>query len=356
MDFDSSLARCQSLVDAALERGAPTPSNRRGAACRALNIYSVPSEEGGASAAPTAVASAPADRFSVTSEEGGTSTGPTSVASAPSDRLSLAVEYALSGGKRLRPYIVFSVAEMLGREARSFLDAACAVEFVHTSSLILDDLPCMDDSWTRRGRASLHCEFDEATAILAAVSLLSRGFASLAENASALGLSSRVTNRAMTCLAETVGASGMVAGQMAELLASAADLKTIEVVHDRKTGSLFVASGQVPAILAGASEQDMHAIGCYAHHLGLAYQIADDISDAPATGPCGGAACEHSKEASTGRREHHSGLNVASLLGLDEAARRAHEHIQTALAFLEGYGESACPLRQLAAYVLSRIG
>jgi geranylgeranyl pyrophosphate synthase len=124
----------------------------------------------------------------------------------------------------------------------------------------------------------------------------------------------------------------MVAGQMTELLASAADLKTIEVVHDRKTSSLFVASGQVPAILAGAAEQDMHAVGFYAHHLGLAYQIADDISDAPAPG-----------------------LNVAALLGVDEAAKKAHEHIQAAIAFLEEYGESACPLRQLAAYVLSRI-
>ena len=313
MDFDSRLARCQSLVDAALERGAPAPSNL---ACR------------------TDAAQA----------------GP-----APSDRLSLAVKYALSGGKRLRPYIVFSVAEMLGREPRSFLDTACAVEFVHTSSLILDDLPCMDDSRTRRGRPSLHCEFDEATAILAAVSLLSRGFASLAENASALCLSSNVTNRAITCLAETVGASGMVAGQMAELLASAADLKTIEVVHDRKTSSLFVASGQVPAILAGAAEQDEHAIGCYAHHLGLAYQIADDISDAPAPGPCGSCACEDSDDDSPGRRERHRGVNVALLLGVDEAAKRAHEHIQAAIAFLEEYDESACPLRQLAAYVLSRI-
>ena len=331
MDFDSRLARCQSLVNAALEHCAPPPSDRRGAACSAPNTYSV------------------------TSEEGGASTAPTSVAPAPPDRLSLAVKYALSGGKRLRPYIVFSVAEMLGREPQSFLDAACAVEFVHTSSLILDDLPCMDDSRIRRGRPSLHREFDEATAILAAVSLLSRGFASLAENASALRLSSDVTNRAMTCLAETVGASGMVAGQMAELLASAADLKTIEVVHDRKTSSLFVASGQVPAILAGAAEQDIHAIGGYGHHLGLAYQIADDISDAPVPGPRGSSACEDSDEPSHGRPERHRGVNVATLLGLDEAARRAHEHIQAAIAFLEEYGDSACPLRQLAGYVLSRI-
>ncbi len=339
MDFDSRLAQWQALVNGALERSAPRT-------CQEFVAQAVPD--------------GPVAAFKQSSR-----TDQPQAGLAPSGRLAPAIQYALSGGKRLRPYIVFSVAEMLGHEARGFLDAACAVECIHTSSLIFDDLPCMDDCRTRRGKPSLHCKFDEATAVLTAVSVLSRGFAHLGENAAALGLASSVTNRALTCLARTVGPCGMAAGQMAELSANAStDLKTIEVANDLKTSSLFVASAQVPAVLAEASERDIHAVGSYAHDLGLAYQITDDILDYPTRGhqsssdPIADASNKIARKRSdTGRpslQYAHPGQTVATLLGIDDAAKKARDHISAALAFLDGYGEPAEPLRQLAHYVLSR--
>jgi len=341
MNFDSKLAQCQALVNAALECGGPRTS-----------------QEFLAEAVPNGVAAA--------SNQPSRTTDDPRAAPAPSDRLTRATQYALSGGKRLRPYIVFSVAEMLARESRGFLDVACAVECVHTSSLIFDDLPCMDDSSTRRGKPSLHCKFDEATAILTAVSLLSRGFAHLVQNTAALGLPAEVTNRALTCLAQTVGARGMAAGQMTELLENATtDLKTVEVVNDRKTSSLFVASAHIPAILAGASGEDTRAVASYAHDLGLAYQITDDILDYP-TREHNATGAETPEEPSAHQHGGSNPLNphaagrdsrwtIPALLGMDKARKKAGEHIVAAIAFLEGYGESAKPLRLLASYVLSRV-
>ena len=301
MDFDSRLAQSQALVNPALEQRGPNVG---------AGLVSA--------------------RYKATGQKGSRFTS-----DAP-DCLALATEYALSGGKRLRPYVVFSVAEMLGRDPHEFMGAACAVECIHTSSLILDDLPCMDDSPTRRGRPSLHCEFGEAMAILTAVSLLSRGFAHVGENAAALGSSSDVTERALTCLAQTVGTNGMASGQMAELLASApTDLYTLEHVNDRKTSLLFVASAELPAILAGAGEQDEQAVGGYAHDLGLAYQITDDILDVP-------TADAHKK-------------TIATLLGREQAAAKAGAHIDAALAAIRTYGESAEALRLLGDYVLARV-
>ncbi len=329
MDFDSKLAWCQALVNEALERGSPNVG---------AGLVSA--------------------RYKATGQKDGRFTP-----GAP-DCLSLSTEYALSGGKRLRPCIVFCVAEMLGREAREFLDAACAVECIHTSSLVLDDLPCMDDSSTRRRRPSLHRKFDEPTAILAAVSLLSRGFAYLSANVASLGSAAGVANRVLKLLAETVGPTGMAAGQLTELSGDrAGDLKTMGYVNEHKTGQLFAASAQLPAILAGASEQDVNALRGYARNLGLAYQITDDILDEPArvhSDPGGTELETSSAGVPTSSLPDPSHLaprqTIATLLGADGAARIAREHIIKAVSFLDRDEPKAEPLRQLAGYVISRLG
>ncbi|HUT04098.1 MAG TPA: polyprenyl synthetase family protein [bacterium] len=336
MDFDSKLAWCQALVNEALNRGSPPRGMTKPATVETGEVPPKPH-----TAAYTAEAFQRA---------------------APTDRLKLAIQYALIGGKRLRPCIVFCVAEMLGRKAREFLDTACAVECIHTSSLILDDLPCMDDSSTRRKKLSLHRKFDEPTAILAAVSLLSHGFAYLSANVASLGSAAGVADRVFTLLAETVGPTGMAAGQVTELSADRAwDLNTLEYVNEHKTGQLFAASAQLPAILAGASEQDVNALSGYAHNLGLAYQISDDILDGPARvySDLGGAELESAGMPSSFLSDpsHLSPRQtIATLLGADEAARIASKHITKGVSFLDRYKASAEPLRQLAGYVISRIG
>ncbi|RLC46648.1 MAG: hypothetical protein DRH70_05035 [Candidatus Coatesbacteria bacterium] len=337
MDFLSKLAWCQALVNEALDRADPqhglterTPVEAKGLSTRPQTaIYKAESLQ----------------------------------QAAPSDRLRLAIQYALVGGKRLRPCIVFCVAELLGRKAREFLDAACAVECIHTSSLIFDDLPSMDDSSTRRKRPSLHRKFDEPTAILAAVSLLTRGFAYLSANVAALGSSAGVANRVLNLLAETVGPAGMAAGQVTELSADLAwDLRTMEYVNEHKTGQLFAASAQLPAILAGASEQNINALEGYGRNLGLAYQITDDIFDAPARvhSDPGGSQLEASGASLPPSPRPDpppttSSQTITTLLGAGEAARIARRHITKALSLLDQYNASAEPLRQLAGYVISRI-
>ena len=285
----------------------------------------------------------------------------------PPERLALACEHALLGGKRLRPFVLLNVAEMLGTDARAFIKAACAVECVHTSSLIIDDLPCMDDSATRRQSASLHRQFGEATAILTSICLLTRGFELLAENAMELGVDVGRVDRTLICLGRIVGAFGMAAGQMIELTARANTncLATMEFINGHKTGTLFAASAQIPAMLTGAPQADVDALGCYGSRLGQAYQITDDILDS--SGPCQALplaqAAETQNFASNNASsafdsvQHPSGTSkntLASFLGASEAHKIAAKHIADALSFIERYGRAAEPLRQLAQFVLSR--
>lgn len=281
--------------------------------------------------------------------------------------LRLALGHALSGGKRLRPYLLLSVAELLGNEPSDYIGAACAVECVHTSSLLFDDLPCMDDEPTRRGKLSAHNQFGEATAILLAVSLLAKGFELLADNASTLAAPAEAANRAVICLAQAAGISGMSAGQMTELHARAGsvDLETIETANLRKTSVLFAAATGLPAILSGADQHDIDVLRDYSINLGLAYQIVDDIldlEDAPNTHP-------DLERPEAARTEEGSSLEsamrlrptppeerptIASMLGAERAFLKAKEHISIALRAVEGYGPAAEPLRQLSHFILSR--
>jgi geranylgeranyl diphosphate synthase type II len=252
----------------------------------------------------------------------------------------------LPGGKRLRPVCVLATAELLGRPCEDVLGLACAAELVHSASLILDDLPSMDNAAVRRRRPALHVEFGEATAILAAIALLARGFELLADVGRELRLS-RETVAALVCeLAQAVGARGMAAGQHLDLTAELGreDLTTIESIHSRKTGRLFVAAFRLAALALAADELSLEALTGFGRNLGLAFQVTDDILSVTATSDRLGK--------SSAREERQ--VNFATLFGLEAARTLARELVTTAQECLALFGPRGDFLRSLAQYVLDR--
>jgi geranylgeranyl diphosphate synthase type II len=194
-------------------------------------------------------------------------------------RLASAMRYSvLGGGKRLRPLLCLLAAEACGADPALAMPAACALEMVHTYSLIHDDLPAMDDDDLRRGRPTCHKAFDEATAVLAGDALLTLAFEVIATHV-------RPAEAAIGCvraLAEASGPIGMVGGQMADLQAEGrpdGTLDALEAIHRRKTGALLRASLRMGAIVAGADEASLQALDVYGHAVGLAFQIIDDLLD-----------------------------------------------------------------------------
>ncbi len=253
-------------------------------------------------------------------------------------RLGDAARYALlSQGKRFRPMLTLLAAREFGAEASAALDAGCAFEMVHTASLILDDLPCMDDAALRRGRATTHREFDEATAILASVGLLNRAFGVIAEDPS---LSTSLKADLLRRLSDSVGFAGLVAGQAMDLEdrtrdRSAADL---ELLNHRKTGVLIMAAAEAGALIAGATPDAVRQVGAFARHLGLAFQIHDDIVDVT-----GGADAGKDVGKDAGM------TTVVSALGLDGARAALEAHLAEAEAALLAAGARQ---RLLAPYVM----
>lgn len=197
---------------------------------------------------------------------------------------------ALSGGKRVRPLLALATGELLGmRSPEKLLPFACAIEYVHTCSLVLDDLPCMDDADLRRGEKTLHRATSESTAILAANALLMRAFELVAATARSVSLSRGEAEDLVAGLAATVGSAGMIGGQFVDLEPPAGEggpddekreLERLEFVHARKTGSLFTYALGGAATLARANTAEKEALVAYAKNVGLAFQIVDDVLDA----------------------------------------------------------------------------
>ena len=202
-------------------------------------------------------------------------------AAAEPPRLAEAMRYSLLlPGKRLRPILALAVAQMLRGRPEDVLDPACAVELVHASSLILDDLPCMDNAALRRGKPTNHLTFGEDVAILAAFGLLNRAFEILAE-APAVGAKGAALAELRRSFARAIGAAGLIGGQIVDLESTdkAIHFETLEYIHSHKTGALFGCAAEVGARLAGASQRELAAILAYAKNLGLAFQIVDDLLD-----------------------------------------------------------------------------
>lgn len=261
-------------------------------------------------------------------------------------RLAGAMRYSLlGGGKRLRPVLCLLASEACGGTWDAAMPSACALEMVHTYSLIHDDLPSMDDDDLRRGRPTCHKAFDEATAILAGDGLLTLAFETIVRH-------TRPPEAAAGCvlaLAEGAGPSGMVAGQMADLEAEGRDdptVEALEAIHVRKTGALLRASLKMGGIVAGADAARLQALTSYGHAVGLAFQIVDDLLDV--TGD----------EAKMGKRVNKdSGLGkwtYPGLLGVGGSRERARGLAEEAVAALGPFGDRGTTLRALAMDLLER--
>ena len=252
----------------------------------------------------------------------------------------------LAPGKRLRPILVLMAAEVCGESGHSaaVVRAACAVEMVHTYSLIHDDLPAMDDDDLRRGRPTCHILFGEATAILAGDALLAQAFEVLAD----CGAEPEVVARCCVELARTAGASALVGGQADDLAAASAvaNLELLESIHARKTGAMFQVSLRLGALLGGASNEQYRCLETYGEKVGLAFQITDDLLDLRGN--------ENRIGKRTGKDSEHRKLTFPSLLGVTESERRTAQLVEEACQVLEPFGERALGLEMLARYVLER--
>ena len=253
----------------------------------------------------------------------------------------------LAGGKRLRPILVIAGAEAVGGAAREVLPAACALELIHTYSLIHDDLPAMDDDDYRRGRLTSHKVFGEAVAILAGDALLTLAFKLVAENA-ALVRDPRVLRDVVAELADAAGTFGMVGGQVVDIESEGKTITpaTLEYIHLHKTAALIRAALRVGALLAGGAPPAVEAIGDAGRDLGLAFQIVDDILDVE------GSLEELGKTAGSDERKQKA--TYPALHGLEASRRQAKMLIERTKQRLEGFGARAVPLQALADYVVER--
>ena len=257
-----------------------------------------------------------------------------------------AIEHSLfAPAKRLRPILALLVADILRGDAKGVLPAACAIEMVHTASLILDDLPAMDDARTRRGRPTCHVAFGEATAVLAAFALQNRAFQILAEGWPG-GPAAPVRAALATDLARAIGLEGMIAGQAKdlEMTERTVDFETLEFIHRRKTGALFIASAELGAAAARAAAPERAAVSAYAKNLGLAFQIVDDLLDV------GGAPAEAGKDVGQDAKK----TTFVSFSGVAGARELAQELSAASIEALSLFGPRAQPLRDLARYVVNR--
>ena len=266
----------------------------------------------------------------------------------PESRLMEAMRYStLGGGKRVRPFMVLSSAKMFNVARTCALRVAAAVEMVHCYSLVHDDLPAMDDDALRRGRATCHVAFDEATAILAGDALLTRAFEVLADTTTH-------SDPAVRCelvleLARAGGADGMVRGQMLDLMAErrhSLEMPEVTRLQRLKTGMLIAFACESGAILGKAPQPVRMAVHAYAHDLGLAFQIADDLLDAEGDEVVVGK--KTGKDAAAGK------ATFVSLMGIERARAQARMLTEQAIQHLESFAEKADPLRELARFVIER--
>jgi geranylgeranyl diphosphate synthase, type II len=253
-----------------------------------------------------------------------------------------AMAYTLfAPSKRVRPVLTQLSAEMCGGNAKQALAAAAAMELVHTSSLILDDLPAMDNAALRRGRRANHLEFGEAIAILAAFGLLNLAYGTLARS-----YEPPLSARLAALLDDAVGGDGLIAGQAADLLATEReiDFDLLERIHRGKTGALFSASAVAGAVTAGADADSVAALSAFAKNLGLAFQIIDDLLDV------------EGDPAETGKaiRKDARKTTFVSFSGIAGAHQLASELCHTADRALQPFGRRADRLRELSAFVAAR--
>ena len=254
----------------------------------------------------------------------------------------------MAGGKRLRPILCMAAAEAVGGKIEAVMPAACALELIHTYSLIHDDLPAMDNDDFRRGKPTSHKLFGEAIAILAGDALLTEAFHVLARRDLMPGIPPERILAVGCEIAEAAGWSGMVAGQVLDIRSEGETLalETLEQLHRLKTGALIRVSLRAGAILGGAEADALAALSDYGRHIGLAFQIADDILNVEGDRALLGKG--------TGSDAARGKSTFPSLLGIEASRLRAETLVEESLAALASFDERAAPLRWIARYVLER--
>lgn len=268
-------------------------------------------------------------------------------AQGPEQRLLSAMRYAaLGGGKRMRPFLLIETGRVFDADETSLLRVACAIECVHCFSLVHDDLPCMDNDDHRRGAPTVHVEYDEATALLAGDALLAFAFEIIADPDT--HRDPQMRNMLITALAKATGPQGMIAGQALDMAGDEAggDLVAITRMNRMKTGALFSYAVDAGALIAVAPDDARHALSRYAHDVGLAFQIGDDLLDLQGAPDETGKAVQ--KDAAQGKR------NFVTVLG-EAAARDRLRHLAAqAKGHLAIFGPRARFLTQIVDFVLDR--
>lgn len=259
-----------------------------------------------------------------------------------------AMRYSLlAGGKRLRPILCLATCEMLGGTVEMALATACAVEMIHTMSLIHDDLPAMDNDDYRRGKLTNHKIYGEDIAILAGDGLLAYAFEYVITHTQNVPLERVV--QVIARLGHATGATGLVGGQVLDLESegkSDISVETLQFIHTHKTGALLEACVVCGGILAGASAEDVQRLSRYSQNIGLAFQIVDDILDITAT--------QEQLGKTAGKDQKAKKVTYPSLWGLEESRSKAQQLIEQACAELEPFGENAQPLKAIAHFITSR--
>lgn len=253
-----------------------------------------------------------------------------------------------AGGKRLRPILCVAAAEAVGGQEETVLPVACAIELIHTYSLIHDDLPAMDDDDFRRGRPTNHKVYGEGIAILAGDALLTEAFYLMSRS----DLMTEVdTDRRLTVINEVsraAGSFGMIGGQVADLQSEGAEVdeKTLHYIHVHKTETLITVSLRAGALLANAGNDELNALTEYGRKIGLAFQIADDILDIESTREVLGK--------DIGSDQDRRKMTYPALFGIEQSRSKAVELVSGALTDLERFDERAWPLREIAAFIVER--
>lgn len=268
----------------------------------------------------------------------------------PAAELIESMTYSLfAGGKRLRPILCIAGAEAVGGQGATVLPVACALELIHTYSLIHDDLPAMDNDDLRRGKPTNHKVFGEAVALLAGDGLLTEAFR-LMGSASGMEASPdpAALLRVIRLVGEAAGYDGMVGGQVVDIRSEGKQVEPgiLEFIHTHKTGALIAASVTAGAVLGGGREEDIEAITLYGRHIGHAFQVADDILDVE------GDSAKLGKGVGGDARKKK--VTYPSVFGLGEAKEQQKSLVGKALDALRRFDEKAEPLRAIARYVIER--
>ncbi|MEE9536939.1 MAG: farnesyl diphosphate synthase [Desulfobacterales bacterium] len=265
------------------------------------------------------------------------------------DRILEAMTYSLmAGGKRIRPVLCVAAAEAAGGNPEDALPAACALEMVHTYSLIHDDLPAMDDDALRRGKPTCHMAFDEATAILTGDALLTLAFQTLASIELSNAEQAAKWLRVIRLISYAAGYCGMIQGQMLDITSEGRQLTLAELksLHRLKTGALIEASISSGAVLGGLNSNKISMLESYAHNIGLAFQVTDDILNVEGDPEIMGKA--------VGTDKLRNKSTYPSLLGLKKSKDFAGKLVENALQALESFDQKAEPLRAIAKYIVER--